>query len=112
MEKVTIKRVYRDEKKNAKGAYTMTSIYTVEYPDRRMSSFQNGLGRLNAGDQIDVEIVQKGDFYNFKAVQVKEGKTTSVDLSGFEARLKKLEDVVYSNGLEGEFEDKVADPNA
>ncbi len=99
-EVVTIKRIYRDEKNGKFGPSTLTSIYTNEYPDTRMSSFQKGLDGLKEGDKLNIEIQKKGDFTNFKAMGVGGSAPSVAAAPAFDAtdilrRLDRLEGFVF-----------------
>jgi hypothetical protein len=87
-ETVTIKKIYRDQKQTKFGPKVMTSIYTQEHPDVRMSSFDKGLDNWKEGDKVVVTISKNGNFTNFT---IKDTKTN------LEARVEKLERAVFGS---------------
>lgn len=94
METVTIRKIFRDVKNTPRGKATLTAIYVMEYPDVRMSSFDNTDG-IKEGDKIQVVVTKKGDFTNFKLAG---GKRVAASTNNeLEARVKKLEDAVFGD---------------
>ncbi len=87
-EQVTIKKVYRDLKKTKFGEKMMTSIYVLEYPEVRMSSFDKGLDSWKEGDKVLVTVTKNGEFTNFSTKNT-DSKTN------LEARVLRLERQVF-----------------
>ena len=84
-EKITIRKIFRDPVNTKFGPGTRTSIFAVEYPDVRMSSFSKGAEGWKEGDEVMIEIKKNGEFTNYKVVD-SNSKASVVD--------KKLEDRV------------------
>ncbi len=98
MEFVTIKRIYRDQKQGKFGPSTMTSIYTNEYPETRMSSFDKGLDGIKEGDKVEIEIIQKGEYKNFKLA--KGGQVAKPVDNDLVRRVEKLEAAIFGEKKE------------
>ena len=97
-ESVTLKAVYRDPVKTRFGEGVRISIYTMEHPDVKMSSFAKGLEGWNAGDKVMIDIIKNGEYTNFKPADSK---------TGLEARVDRIEKHL---GL-GQHSTKVATPD-
>lgn len=93
-EKVTISRIYHDTVETKYGPKPKTSIYTLEQPEVKMSSFDKAAGAFKEGDVVEIMIEKNGQFTNFK---VAGGKTSSPKTSDYdlEARVTKLEAAVF-----------------
>lgn len=85
-EQVTIKKIYKDTVKTKFGEGIKTTIYTVEYPDVKMTSFSKDVGSWKDGDKVAVFIKKNGEFTNF---------TPADQGTQIEARVKRLEDAVF-----------------
>jgi hypothetical protein len=83
-DKVTIDKIYVDQVETKFGPGTKTSIYVLEHPGVKMSSFKKV--DWKAGDVVMIEITKKGAFTNF---------TPAAGESQLEARVKRLEDKVF-----------------
>lgn len=106
MEKVTIKKIYRDIKDTKFGKKTMTSIYVTEYPDVRMSSFDKGLETWKEGDTVDVTITKNGEYTNFTSKTASRLGAVNSDII---KRIEKLEEAVF-NSASGEDKSEVGEP--
>ncbi len=87
-ENVTLRKIFRDEKETKFGKGIKTTIYTLEYPDERMSTWSKQTGGWKEGDKVSVEITRNGQFVNFKPAAMG---------SELEARVKRLEDKVFGH---------------
>jgi len=103
MEVITVRKVFRDATNTRRGPGTRTTVYATEYPDVRMSTFDNTTG-VKEGDKLNVTITKKGDFTNFKIIKGgSNGTSTNPDL---EARVKKLEDAVFGKAAAEDQQDQ------
>lgn len=94
MESVKITRVYHDKVETKYGTKDKTAIYTEQYPDVKMSSFDKAAANFKEGDTVDITVEKNGQFTNFKVGAGKGGNTSPVS-SDLEARVKKLEVAVF-----------------
>lgn len=83
VDKITIKKIFRDQVNTKFGPGVRTSIFAVEYPDVRMSSFTRGTETWKEGDKVSVEIQKNGEYTNFKPVGTSSG--------GLEERVANIE---------------------
>jgi len=92
MEKIKITKIFRGKQETKFGEKDKIGLKTEQYGDKWVSSFQTkGTENWKEGDEVEVFIEKKGDYVNFTLAP----KVGGTDLSGVEARLKKLEDKVF-----------------
>ena len=112
MSKVTLTRVFRTDQETKFGVKRKLAIQTQENGEGVwISSFNTkGTEEWVEGMEVDVEITQKGDFMNFKPLGM-EGASTSfkpqVNNTELEARVKKLEDEVFSDDTTASIKDDI-----
>lgn len=93
MTKVQLTRVYRGEQETKKGLLPKIGIKTTTHGDKWLSSFQvRGTEAWKEGDEVDIEIEEKGQYLNFRQLD-RGGEAVSVD-KGLEERVKWLENRV------------------
>ncbi len=97
MEKIVVKKVYRDQLVTKYGPRTKTSIY-AEGHEGKMSTFDKN--DIKEGDEVEITIEKNGAFTNFKMGDgVRKGfggGQTARPSNDHEERIQKLERVVFS----------------
>lgn len=93
--KVKITRVDVGECNTKYGTKTRTMICTEQHGARMLSSFEREAIHLKEGDEVDIEVIEKGQYLNFKM-----NKTNIYDtIKDHEERIKALEDFILNKQI-------------
>lgn len=93
MTEVTLTSVFRKSKETKYGIKPQISIKTDIHGDKWLSSFNTrGTEDWKPGDIVQINVIEQGDFLNFKPVVNGGGGTVNPNL---EARVTRLERAVF-----------------
>lgn len=94
MTQVTLKKVWVGVKETKFGEKEQVAIQTTDHGDKYLSTFKvtPEMKQWKAGDSVEINITQKGDFLNFDT-----GAPSAESLLG--DRVTKLEAAVFGTGI-------------
>lgn len=74
------------------GPYYKIGLQTAEYPTKYINGFNKTELPWKAGDEVEIDIIEKGEYLNFKLP--KKDDLAVAGVKELEARVKKLEDLL------------------
>lgn len=107
--KVTLDKIFRKEKEGSKGKYISVGLKTPQYPDKWINGFEDDTTKhWKDGDEVEIELIEKDGYLNFKTVGVYIGDAISkgTQLDRIEQKLNELLKYFESNRMYIEAKDK------
>ena len=98
MTEVVLTRVFRKAKETKYGIKQQLSIQTEQHGDKWLSTFATaGTEDWAEGDTVKINVIENGDFLNFKPMGVSSKGGSEGGNSNVESRLTRLEKAVFGS---------------